>query len=228
MVATTKRRRTRHHSNSYASSHWKKQCRSLLFGQKTALLRTIMIFFVLSLVLFCAAAANEIVVENESDSATAAELPPHPDLNEEDHEGMIYVGRLCHETGRRLSADHDNTVRYVFGTAFDDSHKSMELADLQHQATSGPDIDHDLPHAATKTREQVLKERRHKNLTQAGPVPFGHVETHALDGGVTPVQAVAVQPFWLDARPVTNKQFAKFVKARCTKQKRKNLVGRLF
>lgn len=64
-----------------------------------------------------------------------------------------------------------------------------------------------------ETRAQVLQERRHNNLTHAQPISFRHVKTHPLDGGITPVTAVAVEPFWLDAMPITNKEFAKFVSA---------------
>lgn len=171
-----------------------------------------------------AAINNHHADDPEEEVVVGANVEPHPDLNEEHHAGMVFVGRLCDETGQRLSADHDNTVRYVFGTAFDDSHQRMELRDLEHEQRTGPDAQHDIPGEVhdydgsssseqRKTREQVLKERRHKNLTEAGPVPFGHVDTHPLDGGVTPVVAVSVEPFWLDEVPVTNKEFAKFVSA---------------
>ena len=143
------------------------------------------------------------------------DLEPHPDPNEEDHEGMIYVGRHDPDTGHRLSAHHDNTVRYVFGTAFDDSHYELELEDLRHLPSDGthPDMPGQMQETQ-KSREQWLKERRrqqHSRTTE--PIPFGHVDTHPLDGGVTPTLPVAVEPFWLDAKPVTNKEFAKFVKS---------------
>ena len=37
------------------------------------------------------------------------------------------------------------------------------------------------------------------------------VDEHELDGGATPAKIVAVPPFFLDAKPVTNAQFARFV-----------------
>lgn len=132
----------------------------------------------------------------------------HPDLNEIDHEGMIFVGRHCNSTGQRLSAETDNRIIYWFGTAFDESHKELEWKELlQHHDGPG-----DLPDSAqAKSRAQVLHERKLQNRTTAGPVPYGHVDTNPLDGGVTPVQLAAVSPFWLDRTPVTNAAFAKFV-----------------
>jgi formylglycine-generating enzyme required for sulfatase activity len=102
---------------------------------------------------------------------------PHPDPNDEDHEGMIYVGRLCSETGRRLMANETYSISYIFGTSFPPEEKEPDDA--------------------------------------ASPLPklkrFGHVDTHPLDGGVTPPTWVTVEPFWLDATPVTNQDFADFV-----------------
>lgn len=155
------------------------------------------------------------VVRMES-SDIGANVEPHPDPNDEDYAGMIYMGRLDVATGRRLGHDVDNSVRYLFGTSFDDAHKEILEQDLQHDHY-GPNAQHDIAdrgHAAAspqhKTREQVLKERRHKKIDKQGPKPFGHVEINPLDGGVTPVQAVRVDPFFLDAAPVTNKEFATF------------------
>jgi formylglycine-generating enzyme required for sulfatase activity len=149
------------------------------------------------------------------DAATGDGDEPHPDPNQEHYEGMIYVGRLD-ASGRRMSADHDYTVRYIFGTSFDESHRDIAEEDLRHDRY-GPSARHDVPDRGDgrvkKTREEVLKERRHKNVTGRGPVPYGHVDTHPLDGGVVPVKAVSVEPFFLDEVPVTNKEFAKFVKS---------------
>jgi formylglycine-generating enzyme len=128
---------------------------------------------------------------------------PHPDLNDVNHNGMIFVGRHCHETNRRLSADHDNRIKYWFGTSFDESHKNATGPDNISQHNE------DLP----KSRAQVLHERQLQNRTQDGPVPFGYRATHPLDGGVTPVELVAVEPFWLDETPVTVGAFSKFVSA---------------
>lgn len=143
-------------------------------------------------------------------------LEPHPDPNEEDHEGMIYIGRLHHHDdgdnkNRRMGFDVDNGIKYIFGTGFDETHRDIEEEDLRHNAV-GPDALHDLPHP-TKTREEVLRERRHNKVDMEGPKPFGHVDTHELDGGVVPPKVVHVEPFFLDAQPVTNKDFGKFVRA---------------
>jgi formylglycine-generating enzyme len=178
------------------------------------------------------------LAHSTSSSSSSTDTNNHPDLNDHDHEGMVFIGRLCHETGRRLSADHDNTIRYVFGTSFvqETIHETNE--DEWNAAHWSTVIDasmlrhnhngslHDLPSGhgrdVEKTREQVLRERqeRHdaaiaqgKEPPLVGPIPFGHVDTHPLDGGVVPVLAVAVEPYWLDATPVTNAQFAKFVAA---------------
>jgi formylglycine-generating enzyme required for sulfatase activity len=101
-------------------------------------------------------------------------------------------------------------IKYIFGTSFDSTHKEIEEKDLllPHH---GPDIEHDLP---TKTREQVLHEKKHGKIDLSqGPKPFGHVDEHDLDGGVTPPKVVKIDPFFLDEVPVTNKQFGKFVRA---------------
>jgi sulfatase modifying factor 1 len=89
---------------------------------------------------------------------------------------------------------------------------------LQHEHY-GPDVDKDIADRESlkkhhpKTREQVLQERRHNKVDKQGPKPFGHVDINALDGGVTPVIAVRVEPFFLDTALVTNKDFAKFVQS---------------
>ena len=135
-----------------------------------------------------------------------ANLLPHPDPNEEHHEGMIYVGRLDIH-GRRVGFDQDNGFRFIFGTGFDDAHKEIEEADLHvHHLTPV----HELPHV---NRDQLLRERRHKPVSETGPKPFGHVETNELDGGVSPPVVVHVEPFFLDETLVTNKEFGKFTRA---------------
>lgn len=45
------------------------------------------------------------------------------------------------------------------------------------------------------------------------PPIMKRTDEHELDGGVVPPKVVRVDPFFLDAAPVTNKQFGKFVKA---------------
>mmetsp|Transcript_8778 Transcript_8778/g.11044 ORF Transcript_8778/g.11044 Transcript_8778/m.11044 type:complete len:490 (-) Transcript_8778:152-1621(-) len=136
-------------------------------------------------------------------------LDPHPDPNDENYDGMIYIGRK-EEDGSRMSFDKNNGIKYIFGTSFDSTHKDIEEKDL-HIPHSGPDIDHDLP---IKTREQILMEKRHGKIDLSeGPKPFGHVDTHELDGGATPPKVVHVDPFFLDVAPITNKEFGKFVRA---------------
>jgi sulfatase modifying factor 1 len=148
-----------------------------------------------------------------------ANLEPHPDPNDEEYAGMIYMGRHDHETGRRLGHDVDNSIKYLFGTSFDDAHKDILEQDLQHEHY-GPDSQHDIADAertaregTPKTRQEALKERRHKKIDQQGPKPFGHVDINPLDGGPTPVKVVKVEPYFLDVALVTNKEFAKFVQS---------------
>lgn len=140
------------------------------------------------------------------DEELGANLEAHPDPNDEHYDGMIYVGKHDHE-GRRLGFDDDNGIRYIFGTGFDESHKEIEDADLHVHPMSPV---HQLPEG---NREKLLKERRHRPVSETGPKPFGHIETHELDGGVTPPHVVHVEPFFLDQTLVTNKEFGKFVRA---------------
>lgn len=140
-------------------------------------------------------------------------LEPHPDVNEEDHPGMVYVGRKHHHDGSRIGFEEDdNGVRYIFGTSFDETHKEIEEKDLRHGHRSAFDVA-DRAHG-TKTREEILRERRHGKVDhKRGPKPFGHVDVHELDGGVVPPKVVHVDPFFIDEAPVTNKEFGKFVRA---------------
>jgi len=152
---------------------------------------------------------NKVVDLDEVGSA----LEPHPDPNLENHNGMIYVGRHDEEGGTRIGFEHDNGVNYIFGTAFDESHKDIEEEDLRHRH-SGADVLHDIADRKHgKTRAEVLKDRRHKKIDKTGPKPFGHVDTHPLDGGVIPPKVVRVEPFFLDEKPVTSKEFGKFVRS---------------
>lgn len=115
----------------------------------------------------------------------ALEEEPHPDPNDEHYDGMIYVGRHDEISGRRIGFDHDehqpNGISYIFGTSFDESHKDIEEEDLHHAALLASrqhvaDLaDRNHP---TKTRQEVLRERRHKPLSERGPKPFGHVGTY--------------------------------------------------
>jgi formylglycine-generating enzyme len=156
------------------------------------------------------------VISDDFDDAESDEwgsnVEPHPDPNDEDYQGMIYLGRHD-ETKRRVGFDQDNAIKYIFGTSFDESHKDIEEADLHHDIV-GPDSQHDLPHLERqKTREEVLTEKRHTKVDVDGPKPFAYVDIHKLDGGVVPPKVVRVDPYFLDENLVTNKEFGKFVRS---------------
>ena len=149
-------------------------------------------------------------LEEDEDDEWGANVEPHPDPNDEDYKGMIYIGRFDGEK-KRVGFDEDNAVKYIFGTSFDESHKEIEEQDLHHVKV-GPDSAHDLP-PERKTREDILLERRHKKVDKEGPKPFGYAVTHELDGGILSPKVVTVDPFFLDEHLVTNKDFGKFVRA---------------
>ena len=157
------------------------------------------------------------------DEEWGTNLEDHPDPNDENYDGMIYVGKHDEITGRRVSFDQDNGIRYIFGTSFDDNngiHKNIAEKDLLHHPLRPV---HDIPE---HEREEVLKQRRHPGTvntngdettttttTGRSPKAFGAVEEHPLDGGVVPPKVVHVDPYFLDATLVTNKEFGKFVRA---------------
>lgn len=161
------------------------------------------------LLLWAACQCPAIAVED----GVAGEEEPHPDPNEEDYPGMIYVGRRD-DDGTRTGFAVDNGVKYIFGTGFDESHKAIEETDLHHERY-GPDSAHDVPDRARgKTREEVLHEKRRGELDLSqGPKPFGWFEEHPLDGGAVPPKVVRVDPFFIDDAPVTNKEYGKFVRS---------------
>eukprot|EP00531_Pseudo-nitzschia_arenysensis_P003876 CAMPEP_0116145378 /NCGR_PEP_ID=MMETSP0329-20121206/16557_1 /TAXON_ID=697910 /ORGANISM="Pseudo-nitzschia arenysensis, Strain B593" /LENGTH=485 /DNA_ID=CAMNT_0003640971 /DNA_START=71 /DNA_END=1528 /DNA_ORIENTATION=- len=168
-----------------------------------------------------ATAANEPASEPtivQAEDEWGANLEDHPDPNEEHYGGMIYVGKHDETTGKRIGFDEDNGIRYIFGTAFDESHKEIEEKDLLYHPLRPV---HDIPE---HEREQVLKERRHGTVKKqidpetgeekvVMPKAFGHVDEHPLDGGVVPPKVVHVDPFFLDEALVSNKEFGKFVRA---------------
>lgn len=129
-------------------------------------------------------------------------LDPHPDPNEEDYPNMIYIG--AHNGTHRIGFDEPNGVKFIFGTSFDDSHKEIEEKDLLLHSHHKEDM--------PKTREQIMKER-HGQVNPEGPKPFGHVDEHPLDGGVTPPVVAHIDPVFLDETLVTNKEFGKFVRS---------------
>ena len=160
-------------------------------------------------------ALGDVIPHHKYDDV-GANLEPHPDPNEEHYEGMHYVGKVYLEEDHgpelvkrpRMNFDQDNMVRYIFGTAFDYEHHSVEEHYLLHHPHDLHDLA-DRSHELTDAREKY----RHGDPQKQQAKPFGHVETHPLDGGVTPPKIVRVDPFFLDEAPVTNKEFAKFVKS---------------
>mmetsp|Transcript_3110 Transcript_3110/g.4709 ORF Transcript_3110/g.4709 Transcript_3110/m.4709 type:complete len:463 (-) Transcript_3110:83-1471(-) len=153
------------------------------------------------------------IIDDDDDDEWGANVEPHPDPNDEDYDDMIYMGRYDHsDERRRVGFDEDNGVKYIFGTSFDETHKAIEEADLHHDRV-GPDAHSDLPQNSGRTREQVLFERRHKNITNQGPKPFGYFDSHELDGGMIPPRVVRVEPFFLDDHLVTNQEFGKFIRS---------------
>lgn len=141
------------------------------------------------------------------DTAKSAEiygsaLDPHPDPNDEDYPNMIYIG--ANNGTHRIGFDEPNGVKFIFGTSFDESHKEIEEKDLLLHSHHKEDM--------PKTREQILKER-HGQVNPEGPKPFGHVDEHPLDGGVTPPVVAHIDPVFLDETLVTNKEFGKFVRS---------------
>ncbi|MGK3741633.1 MAG: sulfatase activating formylglycine-generating enzyme [Bacillariaceae sp.] len=156
----------------------------------------------------------------DEDDEWGTNLEDHPDPNDENYDGMIYVGKHDDISGRRISFDQDNGIRYIFGTSFDDNgriHKDIAEKDLEHHPLRPV---HDIPE---HERKEVLKQRRHPGTVNANmadgetttttPKAFGAVEEHPLDGGVVPPKVVHVDPYFLDATLITNKEFGKFVRA---------------
>ena len=117
-----------------------------------------------------------LVVSQEADEE------PHPDPNEEHYDNMVYIGRM--EGDKRAPHSVDNGIKYIFGTSFDESHKEIEEADLlhEHHGTYHDLADRNYP---VKTREEVLRERRHKDISQQGPRPFGYVGTYIACSAIT-------------------------------------------
>lgn len=138
----------------------------------------------------------------KSDIIYGSALDPHPDPNEEDYPNMIYIG--ANNGTHRIGFDEPNGVKFIFGTSFDESHKEIEEKDLLLHSHHKEDM--------PKTREQILKER-HGEVNPEGPKPFGHVDEHPLDGGVTPPVVAHIDPVFLDETLVTNKEFGKFVRS---------------
>lgn len=164
----------------------------------------------------CRTSAYTATVTANDYSEFNANLDPHPNPNEEHYDNMIYVGRMMHnkEKDARIGFDVDNSIKYIFGTGFDESHEGSEEQDLHHEHY-GSDAHNDLPqHKSEKTRENVLQEKRHgERNVDSGPKPFGYTQEHPLDGGAVPPKEVCVEPFFLDETPVTNKEFGKFVRS---------------
>ena len=168
----------------------------------------------------CPTVIGDVIPHDKYDDV-GANLEAHPDPNEEHYPGMHYVGKVYIEEDHgpelakrpRMGFDQDNMVRYIFGTAFDYEHHSVEEHYLLHHphALDEPDAMHDIADRAHGL-EQARQKHRHRD-PQTQPQRFGQVDTHPLDGGVTPPKIVRVDPFFLDQVPVTNKEFAKFVQS---------------
>ena len=141
-------------------------------------------------------AAAVTVVDANSDAGTTNHIVsddiPHPDPNDEDHEGMIYVGRLCPNTKRRLLANESYSIKYIFGSSFEYTPNNNDNNDNNNNNNNDGNA------AKDGSSDKKLKS-------------FGHVETHPLDGGVVPQQLVTVAPFYMDAKPVSNAEFANFI-----------------
>ena len=107
---------------------------------------------------------------------------------------------------------------FIFGTGFDSHHKAQEEWDM-HLEHFGSFADEDIADRAHRLKHEenvrdYLKKKRHGTVPEDGmPKRYGHVDTHPLDGGVTPPKFVQLEPFFLDAKPVTNAQFSKFVRS---------------
>ena len=145
---------------------------------------------------------------------------PHPDVNEEHHPGMIYVGRLYDHDQSRVGFEKDNNIHYIFGTGFDSFHQAQEEWDLHLEhfgAFANEDLadrEHRLKHEASEDLKEYMWQKKHGKVPKDGvPKPYGYVDTHVLDGGVTPPKFVEVEPFFLDESLVTNANFSKFVRS---------------
>jgi formylglycine-generating enzyme required for sulfatase activity len=213
---------------------------------------TLGVFLIHSMTAVSAMSVDSLILPSSSDEGEFAsgdyleevnyvdnedEFEPHPDPNLEHYDGMIYVGRIDETTGRRLSADYDHLVKFVFGTSLnmttegDDNELSDTLVSTWHHLQTIPEEDlqhdpygpHDQNNQLTRRKkdgtgievtadEETRWKKLHKPVNvKEGPKPYGHVHTHPLDGGVYPPHVVRIDPFFLDQAPVTNKQFAKFV-----------------
>ena len=182
---------------------------------------SLIIWATILLIITSSSNANNSITDEEAAALAAAnDQHEHPDPNEENYSGMVYIGRIDDDgkrTGFHVDGTHvDNGVKYIYGTGFDETHKEIEEQDLHHYNEHyGPDSEHDIADRAHgKTREQVMHEKRAGKIDLSkGPKPFGWFEEHPLDGGMVPPKVVRVDPFFIDEALVTNKEFGKFVRA---------------
>ena len=168
--------------------------------------RSLIIWATILLIIISSSNANNSITDEEAAALAAAnDQHEHPDPNEENYSGMVYIGRIDDDgkrTGFHVDGTHvDNGVKYIYGTGFDETHKEIEEQDLHHYNDEhyGPDSEHDIADRAHgKTREQVMHEKRAGKIDLSkGPKPFGWFEEHPLDGGMVPPKVVRVDPFFL-------------------------------
>jgi hypothetical protein len=57
------------------------------------------------------------------------------------HAGMVYIP-VVGDDDFRLGHDVDNSIRYLFGTSFDDKHR--DILEQDNGTSTGPDVDKDI------------------------------------------------------------------------------------
>ena len=82
-----------------------------------------------TILLIIIVSANSTTDEAESAVPINPDDEPHPDPNEENYPGMIYIGRHDHHDGKRTGFHTDNGVKFIYGTGFDETHKEIEEKD---------------------------------------------------------------------------------------------------
>jgi len=104
----------------------------------------------------------------------------------------------------------------MFGTSFRRTWNPTNQRNLSQRKEDESPIIHPFPMDVFHDVENSWNEKRRvhpKPVVREGPKPFGHVDIHPLDGGVTPPKLITVEPFFLDETLVTHDEFRKFVSA---------------